>query len=441
MQGGWSGSRGSAKQPRRPTRTPRVEKSKRGPTLRLSSAAGHASVDCSRPWPGQSWSCLKQECSNVLGSGSNLDRRSQDTRAGLLNDFFRTDWTLAAVGTAVTGVVTYASGLVGSHKKVPAEPLLSISLALMYVPGAYFVAAALSSPLGSRGVMVFAAIVVSEVFAHATYLLTARVVRRRTAAEMTYSEGRLTGEGSYGASVFVSSSPEDYRDLIVPAEANASSIDRIPKRISVMFKGSETVRTIAEQRFGPGSESVGHYVEEHELRTAEFFAALIRGMHCRELYSRSEVEEYVRSRQHGSSVVLSPDHMRDNLIRWRNAIEQQPNYQVAITNERLPFKYEVVDETLVVLHEAIGENDRGRLNAIALESASVAHEFADDFNTMWDRVAPANRSTAFLISWIDNELVPLTKATTTKPEVVAPVKPESGALKRAPTRKKGIPSD
>lgn len=207
--------------------------------------------------------------------------------------------------------------------------------------------------------------------------------------------------------VVTCSSPKDYRMGIIPAEAGASRIDRLPKRISVVFKGEETVRTIAEQRFGRGSVSARYYIEEHEARRAEFFSALSRGMQCREIYNADELEAYLSSRRHAVSVRIRTEEMRDSLLRWRQAIEMQPNYLVGISEDPLPFKYELIDGRLVVLHEAVGVGDQHRMNALFIHGRSVGDAVQHDFDTVWERIPSWRRSQYGVLNFIDDRLLPI----------------------------------
>jgi hypothetical protein len=150
------------------------------------------------------------------------------------------------------------------------------------------------------------------------------------------------------APVKTSSSPLQYSEVILPAESGASRIERLPKRLSIVFKGPDTVKSIAEGRFGYGSSSVDHYIAEHSQRRVEFFAALARGMRCREIYNRNELIEYISSRRHGT-VILSKAEIIDTLNRWRHAVAHEPYYFVAVSDDPLPFKYELVDGRLTIL--------------------------------------------------------------------------------------------
>jgi hypothetical protein len=209
--------------------------------------------------------------------------------------------------------------------------------------------------------------------------------------------------------VDVSTSPAEYSKLILLAEAEAKRIDRIPKRISVVFKDADTVLAIAESRFGKGSSNIVHYVAEHESRRQAFFSSLMRGTICREIYNIEELEGYVRSRMHGQNVVLSQKEMATTLHRWVSTIINEPNYLVALTRDRVPLKYEIIDSRAVVMHEAIGSADRHRFNALCVWSAEVANKVREDFEVVWDRTEPRNRDSEFVASWIQSELLPLTQ--------------------------------
>ena len=216
-------------------------------------------------------------------------------------------------------------------------------------------------------------------------------------------------KGDCFSRVRTSSSPKTYRQRIVTAETGARTIDRIPKRVSVVFRGEDTIRSIAAQRFGRGSPSFNEYVEEHRERCQEFFAGLARGMICREIYNEDELMQYIKTRMHSNWVQLERSEIADTIVRWRQAIEHHQNYVVALSDDPIPFKYVLIDGRLVVLHEAIGVNYLHRLNAISVESKSVGEAFLSDFEAIWERVPPERRSKIWLLKYIDEVLMPLTR--------------------------------
>lgn len=200
-------------------------------------------------------------------------------------------------------------------------------------------------------------------------------------------------------------SPFAYQELIVTAERTASEISRIPKRISVLFKGDDLIKHIARNRFGTGNEELADpYVNEHICRREIFFEALNKGqLHCREIYNTNELEKYFGVREHSGNQTISIGHLKEMLERWKNTILTYPeNYVVGLTEDPVPFKYQVVDKDLVILHEAVGTTDLYRLNAISFEGRAVADQFHKDFNTIWSKIPKAGRDPESVSKWISD---------------------------------------
>lgn len=209
---------------------------------------------------------------------------------------------------------------------------------------------------------------------------------------------------NHAVNIRAAMSPADYKDMILALEGAAKHIDRIPKRLFVVFKSGEMVRTIAEQRYGIGSVHVKHYVEEHKDRSALFFAALGRGMSCREIYNKAEIIAYVRGRKHGRNVTLTSTQIEETVVRWRDAVLSQPNYMVGLTDMPLPFKYELVDGLHFVMHEAIGQNDEGRMNAFCVTGREFCKKPMSDFEIIWNNIPPAGRKPKNVVRWIEKVL-------------------------------------
>lgn len=229
----------------------------------------------------------------------------------------------------------------------------------------------------------------------------------RLFGERTLSELPPAAGETQSIEVAVTSSPREYKDRILGVESDASTIDRIPKRVSVVFKDEQTVIEIAEQRFGEGSASIEHYVTEHRLRREQFLDALADGrLRCREIYNKAELLAYVSSRKHGKSVDLSPSAMARTIKDWIDAIEGHRHYFVGLTEDPLPFKYQIVNAVTVSMHEAIGTADSHRLNGLLITSAAVAQNFQQDFEVIWDRIAPADRTRANVVEWLRTTLLP-----------------------------------
>lgn len=218
----------------------------------------------------------------------------------------------------------------------------------------------------------------------------------------------MDSAAAHAVSVRVATSPADYKQMILDLESGASYIDRIPKRIFVVFKSSETVKRIAEQRYGAGSDHIRHYVEEHKERTQRFYNALGRGMVCREIYNKAELVSYVKSMKHGLTVTLTKAQMQETVIRWRDAIRsQQGGYLVGLTDAPLPFKYELIDRRHFLIHEAIGHSDEGRLNAFCVTGEEFSRAPVRDFEMIWNSIPPDERTHESAVQWIENNLLPI----------------------------------
>jgi hypothetical protein len=220
-------------------------------------------------------------------------------------------------------------------------------------------------------------------------------------------ENVMESAATHAVNIRVASSPADYKQMILGLESGALQIDRIPKRIFVVFKTSETVQSIAEQRYGVGSGHIRHYVEEHHERTQRFYNALGGGMVCREIYNKTELLSYVKSMKHGITVTLSKTQMTETVLRWRDAIRTQDQYFVGLTDAPLPFKYELIDRRHFLMHEAIGHSDEGRLNAFCVTGQEFARAPIRDFEMIWNSISPDERTRDSVVRWIEANLLPL----------------------------------
>mgnify|MGYP000880300152 CR=1 FL=1 len=216
---------------------------------------------------------------------------------------------------------------------------------------------------------------------------------------------RRASDQSRIASATARQGPEAYRDLIASLERSAMKIDRIAKRIFVVFKDDDTIRTIAEQRYGEGSSYLMEYMQEHAERRRIFESAIKRGAIFREIYSCSELISYVKSGKHGVSAILQRRHLVAMISNWIDAIRTIPNYHVALTDEPVPFHYEIVDDKHVVFHEAIGVHESTRVNSIFLDGYGTASDFRVEFDALWDRVPLERRKSEGVIAWIEMHIL------------------------------------
>lgn len=216
---------------------------------------------------------------------------------------------------------------------------------------------------------------------------------------------RRASDQSRIASATARQGPEAYRDSIASLERDAMKIDRIAKRIFVVFKDDDTIHTIAEQRYGEGSSYLMEYMQEHAERRRIFESAIKRGAVFREIYSCSELISYVKSGKHGVSAILQRRHLVAMISNWTDAIRTIPNYHVALTDEPVPFHYEIVDDKHVVFHEAIGVHESTRVNSIFLDGYGTASDFRVEFDALWDRVPLERRKSEGVIEWIETYIL------------------------------------
>lgn len=220
-------------------------------------------------------------------------------------------------------------------------------------------------------------------------------------------------ENYYAAITATSMTPAEYKTLILQAEKDAQSILLLPKRLTVMFKSEEMIRDMAKKRYGDGSPYVQAYVSEHTERKAAFFNKLDNGCRVYEIHNRDELVRYLTKHQnHVGIKQVSDTHVIEMLNLWKKAITKyQDRYFVAFTDEPLPLKYELVDDTKFIIHESAGKNSLTRLNAIFVNSPEFGKRVHEDFFSIWERTDPEYKSSEYIISWIEGMIQQLTSTT------------------------------
>lgn len=215
---------------------------------------------------------------------------------------------------------------------------------------------------------------------------------------------------SNAAHAVVQRGPASYRDNIMKLEEQATRIDRIAKRIFVVFKDDSTIKAISKQRYGEGSSYLSEYVKEHKERKRLFERAIARGAVFREIYSTTELLTYVSTGKHGVSAILHRQNLVATVANWMEAIRNVPNYHVALCDEPVPFHYEIIDERHVVFHEAIGVHESTRVNSIFLDGYGTASDFQNEFDALWDRVPAERRRSEGVIQWLEINILPNLKS-------------------------------
>jgi hypothetical protein len=208
--------------------------------------------------------------------------------------------------------------------------------------------------------------------------------------------------------VVVCQSSAEYADRIIRIERNAVQIDRMVKRVSAIFKDPTAVEAIATRRFGAGSPQAEAYRREHRERHRIFIENVSAGtLRCREVYNLSELKRYFGARMHGLNVMLERDTLRRTAEEWLRSIAEYQDYYVGLTEDPIPLKYQVIDQTCAVIHEAVGSLDGQRVNGIVVQDPSAVGIFQQDFEHVWERIPPKMRDRAVVIRYIRRELMPL----------------------------------
>lgn len=210
------------------------------------------------------------------------------------------------------------------------------------------------------------------------------------------------------ASIEISMSPNDYKELILSAEKGAKVIWFMPKRIHVMFKSQAFIHYLAERRFGIGSEYIQAYEDEHIDRKAELYRGLNNGMIIHELHNKNDLISYIKKKSHHGVENIEKQYFIEMLTEWKRVLRQFPsNYCARLTDENILLKYELIDKKTMVIHESVGSDGRDRLNAILIENPVIVRKISNDFSQVWERVPPNDRNNQSVIDFIDSVLLPL----------------------------------
>jgi hypothetical protein len=211
------------------------------------------------------------------------------------------------------------------------------------------------------------------------------------------------------ANIKISMSPDDYKDLILDAEKDAKKIWMMPKRITVMFKSDAMIKEMATARFGDeGSKYFNPYVLEHTQRKASFLTSLTKGGIFYELHNEDDLIAYIKSKSHIGVDGIGNQHLIDMIMEWRRYLSAYPHhYFVRIINEKIPIKYEIIDNKKLIIHESVGADSGGRLNAIMIDSPSVVSKISSDFSNIWERAPKDKRTNESVIKFIDDVLLPM----------------------------------
>ncbi|GAB3453520.1 hypothetical protein [Actinophytocola sediminis] len=199
-----------------------------------------------------------------------------------------------------------------------------------------------------------------------------------------------------------------YRAAIAELEATAGEFSFIQHRISPYFKTSGGIDDVARIRYGEGSPDADDYRYSQTSRKKSFAAHLAAGNRLREIYPRDKITLYVKTGALAPKMwPMKPSEVVASLVNWKHALETFDSYFVGIADEKVPLKYHIIDQEVVILHEPIGRGDSHRLNSIFIYGAESARPFVEDFELLWSLIPSEWRSTVSVAAWIENELIPL----------------------------------
>ena len=206
----------------------------------------------------------------------------------------------------------------------------------------------------------------------------------------------------------MSCSPNEYQDILINSEKGANTIRLMPKRLSVMFKSQEMIEYIAESRYGRESEYFKVYVDIHDERKKSFHDALIGNTKIYELHNKNELIKYIKNRKHAGVDEVQKKYLLEMINEWKRIISTyHESYHVRLTDERIPFKYEIINDDRLIIHEVVGMKAKGRFNGLMIQDADSVKRVKNDFDLIWGNVDREYIGYQNIINWIDVTLLPL----------------------------------
>ena len=216
-----------------------------------------------------------------------------------------------------------------------------------------------------------------------------------------------------GGTQIESCSSAKYTDFVLAQEKQSNELIILPKRLNTAYKPESMIRDIAEQRYGHGIDKTSYdkYISGHMTRSKQFFDYLDSGKLYYELFNKCTLIEYVQGMHHNGIKSLNIKYMTEMLERWKATILAHPkNYFIGLVDAVLPFKYEIFDRKIVSMHETVGQHSKNRVSALIIKEPNIVQCLVNDFETMWDTLAPEECEPEKICEWIDTYLIgPLKK--------------------------------
>ncbi|NBJ00314.1 hypothetical protein D3Z62_09140 [Lachnospiraceae bacterium] len=232
--------------------------------------------------------------------------------------------------------------------------------------------------------------------------MSEKAKHKKKRKKLEAKENTIDGFNFTKVNIRLSMSPKDYKELILKMENNSKEILLLSKRMTVMFKSELMIQEMAKKRFGEGSPHIEAYIDEHTLRKASFFSALESGCKIYEIHNKAELEKYLKERSHVGIGQVGYEHIIQMVKNWKKTMHDYPKqYFVALTEESIPFKYELVNREWMVIHESVGAQSDQRMNALFINSKEIVKDVRKDFFSIWERTNNVDKDKSNIDTWLD----------------------------------------
>ncbi|SFR57187.1 hypothetical protein [Litoreibacter janthinus] len=207
----------------------------------------------------------------------------------------------------------------------------------------------------------------------------------------------------------VVSRANDYHSKVAAVEEHARQVDKIVKRISIVFKSEEHIRYIASARYGENSKQYQTYVNSQLSRRDSFMTRLRDGrFEQRELCSLDGFLAHLREPTHAGVDQISKSFIISQVENLIQVLEEfDGRYSLGLTRSRLPFRYSIYDDKSVVMHEAVGAADLHRINSMFVTDNRAVEAFQQEFDYLWSMAEPTMRSNKDVVEFLKHEIANL----------------------------------
>lgn len=225
----------------------------------------------------------------------------------------------------------------------------------------------------------------------------------------TYLSTAVNNDWSIPRGINVVSRADEYHSTVADLESSADRVDKLVKRMSIVFKSEDHINFIAEQRYGKNSRQYQTYVDSQMARKESFFERLERGSYeQRDICPIGGFIDHLQSPVHAG---VSADTAHFSTEQARNLIDTlrkyDGRYSLGLTKSRLPFRYSIYDSSHVVMHEAVGAADLHRINSMIISDSSAVKSFQEEFDFLWSLRDESLRTNASVVAFIESQIAEL----------------------------------